>query len=119
MPWKRNDPPDPLEARRKELEEQQRLLVEQRKRLTEQLHQPGGSPAAPAQPKIHPVWRRDEDSQDDRVADPTPARKKMHLAHQRRRDRIIFFGLMALLLVIVLIVLWVAKVHNSLPTGGT
>ena len=28
MPWPRNDDPDPLEAKRRELEEQERLLAE-------------------------------------------------------------------------------------------
>jgi cobalamin biosynthesis Mg chelatase CobN len=118
MPWKRNDPPDPLEARRRQLEEQQRNLVEQRKRLTEQLHQSADSSAGGSKPTIHPVWRMEDEAHYVRPADPTPVRKK-HLAHQRRRDMWFVMILVAFLLVILMIVLWVAKVHNSVPMGGT
>src|ERR1700692_465688 len=44
MPWNRNDP-DPLEARRRQLAEQERLLSEQRRRLTEQSQGSGASGA--------------------------------------------------------------------------
>lgn len=112
--WNRNDP-DPLEARRQQLAEQERLLSEQRKRLTEQLHQSGESSAKPAEP---PIWRMEEDGLHQRAAEPTPARKK-NLAHQRRRDMVLVFGLIILFLIVLGIVLWVAYVHNTAPANGT
>jgi hypothetical protein len=116
MPWNRNDP-DPLEARRRQLAEQERLLSEERKRLTEQLHQSGESPSANVKPAEPPVWRMEEDGPHERVTDPTPARKR-NLARQRQRDRILVFGLIILLLIVLVIVLWVAYVHNTAPING-
>ena len=116
MPWNRNDP-DPLEARRRQLAEQERLLSEQRKRLTEQLLQSGESSPANVKPAEPPVWRMEEDGPHERVTDPTPARKR-NLARQRQRDRILVFGLIILLLIVLVIVLWVAYVHNTAPING-
>jgi len=114
MPWNRNDP-DPLEARRRQLAEQERLLDEQRRLLTEQLHQAGESPSA--KPPEPPVWRMEEDGRNERVADPTPVRKR-NLARQRQRDMILVFGLIILLLIVLGIVLWVIHVHDSAPING-
>jgi hypothetical protein len=116
MPWNRNDP-DPLEARRRQLAEQERLLSEQRRRLTEQLHQSGESPPASVKPAEPPVWRMEEDGRHERVADPTPARKR-NLARQRQRDMILFFVFIGLFLIVLVIVLWVAYVHNTAPING-
>jgi len=115
MPWNRNDF-DPLEARRRQLAEQERLLAEQRQRLTEQLRQSGESTAndKPAEP---PIWRMEEDALHQRITDPAPARKR-DLAHQRRRDMILVFGLILLFLIVLVIVLWVAYVHNTAPVNG-
>jgi hypothetical protein len=114
MAWNRNDP-DPLEARRRQLAEQERLLSEQRKRLTEELRQSGEpTPAKPAEP---PVWRMEEDGRHERVTDPAPARKR-NLARQRQRDMVLVFGLIILFLIVVGIVLWVAHVHNTTPING-
>lgn len=115
MPWNRNDF-DPLEARRRQLAEQERLLAEQRQRLTEQLRQSGES-AANDKPAEPPVWRMEEDAPHQRAADPAPARKR-DLAHQRRRDMILVFGLILLFLIVLVIVLWVAYVHNTAPVNG-
>ena len=117
MPRNRNDP-DPLEVRRRQLAEQERLLSEQRKRLTEQLQQSGEFSPANAKPAEPPVWRMEEDSQHERVTDPTPARKR-NLARQRQRDMVLFFLFLALALIVLLIVLWVAYVHNTAPVNGT
>jgi hypothetical protein len=115
MPWNRNDP-DPLEARRRQLAEQERLLAEQKRRLTEELHQAGES-AANVKPAEPPIWRMEEDGRRERAADPAPARKR-NLARQRRRDMVLFFVLIGLLLIVLVIVLWVAHVHNNAPVGG-
>jgi hypothetical protein len=116
MPWKRNDP-DPLESRRRQLAEAERLLAEQRHRLTEELHQSGesGAGAKAAEP---PVWRMEEDGRQERITDPLPARKR-NLARQRQRDMVLFFLFIGLFLVVLVIVLWVAYVHNSAPVNGT
>jgi hypothetical protein len=113
MPWNRNDP-DPLEARRRQLAEQERLLTEQRKRLTEQLRQSGESSIKPAEP---PVWRMEEDGPPQRIADPTPVRKR-NLARQRQRDMVLFFIFIIVFLIVLVIVLWVAYVHNTAPING-
>ena len=115
MPWNRNDP-DPIEARRRQLAEQERLLTEQRRLLTEQLHQAGESDAKvkPAEP---PVWRMEEDAPPQRAADPVPPRKR-NLARQRQRDMVLVFGLIGLLLIILIVALWIAHVHNTAPVGG-
>ena len=115
MPWNRNDP-DPLEARRRQLAEQERLLSEQRKRLTELLHQSGESLPANVKPAEPPVWRMEEDGLPQRVTEPAPARKR-NLARQRQRDRFLFF-VFILFLIVVIIVLWVAYIHNITPVNG-
>ena len=117
MPWNRNDP-DPLEARRRQLAEQERLLSEQRKRLTDQLRQSGESLLAHVKAAEPPVWRMEEDGRQGRVIDPTPPRKR-NLARQRQRDMILVFGLIILFLIVLVIVLWVAYVHNTSPINGT
>jgi len=116
MPWNRNDP-DPLEARRRQLEEQERLLAEQRKRLTEELHQSVESSPSHLKPAEPPVWRMEEDGQQEGVADAIPARKR-NLARQRQRDMVLFFVFIGLFLVVMVIVLWV-YVHNAAPVHGT
>lgn len=109
MPWNRNDS-DPLEARRRQLAEAERLLSEQRKRLTEQLQQTGET--SPVKPAAPPVWRMEEDASHERPSDPAPTRKR-NLARQRQRDMVVFFLCIGLFLIVVLIVLWIAHVHNS------
>jgi hypothetical protein len=116
MPWNRNDP-DPLEARRRQLAEQERLLAEQRRRLTEELLQSGEFSPANTKPTEPPVWRMEEDGRHQRVAEPASARKR-NLAHQRQRDMILVFGLIILLLIVVVIVFWVAHVHDIAPVSG-
>jgi len=115
MLWNRNDP-DPLEARRRQLAEQERLVSEQRTRLIEQLQQSGESSPANIKPAEPPVWRKEEDGPHDRITEPTPARKR-NLGRQRQRDMILFFVFIGLFLILV-IVLWVAYVHNTAPVSG-
>jgi lipopolysaccharide/colanic/teichoic acid biosynthesis glycosyltransferase len=117
MPWNRNEP-DPLEARRRQLEEQQRLLIEQRKKLTQELHQADDSSPGQLKRAEPPVWRMEEDIMNHRAAEPTPARKR-NLAHQRRRDMIFAFILIVLFLIVLALVLWVAYVHNTTPVSST
>ena len=114
MPWNRNDPPDPLEARRRELAEQERLLAEQRQRLQDELHA-SGEKAKSVEP---PVWPMEDDHPHEHAADPTPARKR-HLARQRQRDMVLFFLFIAVLIIVFAIVFWVAYVHNTTPVNGT
>jgi len=109
MSWTRNDP-DPLEARRRQLAEQERLLAEQRRRLTEQLHPSGEASSTAVKPAEPLVWRTEDDAQHHRVIEPTTARKR-NLARQTQRDMILFFGFV-LFLIVVMIVLWIAYLHN-------
>jgi len=115
MPSNRNDP-DPLEARRRHLAERERLLSEERRRLTEQL-QPGAGSAGHAKPAEPPVWRMEEDGRQHRVTE-SPRARKRNLARQTRRDMIVVFGLIILFLIVLFIVLWVAYVHNTAPNNG-
>jgi hypothetical protein len=117
MPWNRNDF-DPLEARRRQLAEQERLLSEQRKRLTEELQQTAEFSSAGVKPAEPPVWRMEEDGPHSRVAEPAPPRKR-NLAHQRQRDMVLFFIFIGVLLVVLVVVLWVAYVRNTAPVNGT
>jgi hypothetical protein len=114
MPWNRTDPPDPLEARRRQLAEQERLLAEQRQRLHNELHG-SGEDTKPVEP---PVWRLEDDGEHERAADPTPARKR-HLARQRRRDMVLFFLFILVLIIVLAVVFMIAYVHNTTPASGT
>jgi hypothetical protein len=110
MPWNRNDP-DPLEARRRKLAEQERLLAQQRKLLTEQLQQSTDPSTAHLKPAEPPVWRMEDDIRYRTAAEPTPR----NLARQRQRDRLLVFVLIVFLIIVIGIVLWVARVHNTAP----
>ncbi|HEV3272584.1 MAG TPA: hypothetical protein VGZ93_10430 [Candidatus Methylacidiphilales bacterium] len=116
MPWNQNDP---LEARRRQLAEQERLLAEQRRRLTEELLESGQPSPADAKPAEPPVWRMEDDALHQRPAEPAPARKR-NLARQRRRDMILAFALILILILIIVIVIvfWVAHVHDTGPVNG-
>ena len=116
MPLKRNEP-DPLEARRRQLAEQQRPLSEQMARLTEELHQSGEPTPEIAKPVEPPVWRLEEDGVFGSATDTMPSRKR-NLARQRQRDMIFFFICIVILLVVVGIVLWVIYVHNNPQNSG-
>ncbi len=108
MPWKR-DEPDPLEARRRQLAEQEKALVEQRRKLAEEIQSSGT--VKRAEPL---VWRNEDDTPIARAAEPTPARRR-HLARQRQRDMIAAVGLIILFLIVVGLVVWIAYVHNIAP----
>jgi hypothetical protein len=113
MPWSRNEP-DPLDARRRLLAEQERLLAEQKKRLREMLHQPD---AITGKKIIEPpVWRMEEDHTRARSTEVTPARKR-HLARQRQRDMVLFFIFIGVFLVVLVIVLC-AYYRNTAPAAG-
>jgi hypothetical protein len=114
MPWNRNDPPDPLEERRRKLQEQERLLAEQVTKLTNQLN-----PNAEPDPKQvePPVWRLEEDHHTPPLSGPTLAGKRQ-LARQRQRDLIIFLIAVCILLLVMVIGVWVAYVHNTAPVTG-
>jgi len=116
MPWNRNDP-DPLEARRRQLAEQERLLAQQRKLLTEQLQQSADPSAAQAKPAEPPVWRMEDDSPHKPVVEPASTRKR-NLARQRQRDMFLFFIFIIVFLIVMSILLWVAYYHNPAPTTG-
>jgi hypothetical protein len=116
MPWNRNDP-DPLEARRRQLAEQERLLAEQRKLLTEQLRQSADPSAAQVKPAEPPVWRMEDDSLHKPVVEPTSAPKR-NLARQRQRDMLLFFVFIIVFLIVMSILLWVAYYHNTAPATG-
>ena len=99
MPWKR-DAPDPLEARRRQLVEQEKMVAEQRRKLTEEIQNSG------VVKRPEPlVWRNEDDTPIVRTAEPTPSRRR-HLARQRQRDMIAAVGLIILFLIVVSLVVW-------------
>jgi hypothetical protein len=113
MPWSRSHrESDPLKAKRRQLEEQERLLAEKMSRLTHELqHGPDLPPAEGKKPAPEPpVWRMEDDPAPRRASEPTPARKR-NLARQRQRDRLIFFIVFGCLLAVTAIVLWLWKTH--------
>jgi len=103
MPWNRNDPPDPIEVKRRQLAEQERLLSEKMSQLHEELHQSGEPPSSkPGEP---PVWRLEEESVIRPLPEPAATRKGT-LARQRQRDMVLFFIFIALLLIVLGFVIW-------------
>ncbi len=109
MPWNRNDP-DPIEIKRRQLAEQERLLAEKMSQLTEELHQ-SGNPLPPDPKSLEPpVWRREDEAPVHRTLEPTPARKGA-LARQRQRDMVLFFIFVGLFLFVVAIVIWLFYTH--------
>jgi hypothetical protein len=102
MPWNRPEP-DPIKARRRQLADQEKLLAERMARLTHQLHD--GSATKPKKASEPPVWRMEDEAQKSAASDPISGAPRV-LARQRRRDKVIFFLCIALLLVLVLIVAW-------------
>jgi hypothetical protein len=118
MPWNRNDS-DPIEIKRRQLAEQERLLAERMSRLTEELQQ-SGQPA-PIDPKSAepPLWRMEDDATAiHRIPEPASARKGV-LARQRQRDMILFFGCIGLLLIAVIIFCWLFYTHYAPSTAGS
>jgi hypothetical protein len=111
MPWNRNDP-DPLEIKRRKLEEQERLLSEQVSRLTEELHNSGEPLPEEIKPSEPPVWRLEDDAAHPRSIESTSARKR-NLARQRQRDMILFFVFGAILLLALGLVLWSIYAHHA------
>lgn len=104
-PWKfRGDSDDPVEKRRRELAEQQRLLAEQMSELEAKLEaEKNPKPAPPVEPGP-PVWRLEEEQSFVRNEEPLPVHKnKRVLRAQRQRD----FKLFLLLAIpLALIIIW-------------
>lgn len=116
MPWNRNDP-DPLEARRRQLAEQERHLAEQMSQLTEELNQAGEPIPEEIKPPEPPVWRMEDDALSHRMIEPTPTRKR-NLARQRQRDMILFFICIGALLAALGIFLWLHAHFLSSNNGA-
>jgi hypothetical protein len=107
MPKKRDDS-NPLDAKRRLLEQQEQFLAQKRAELKAQLES-RGAPAAAAKVDEPPVWRIEDEPND---YDAEPARYR-HLARQRRRDMIVFFACIGLLLLVIVVLLWVVYVHTA------
>jgi hypothetical protein len=102
MPWPR-DEPDPLRAKRKQLAEQERLLEERMSRLSQELRD---GPSAERKAVEPPVWRMEEES----GAEASSVRRR-NLARQRRRDKILFFLFIGVLLAVTCVFIWVYQTH--------
>jgi hypothetical protein len=115
MPKKRDDS-NPLEAKRRLLEQQEKFLAQKRADLKAQLESRGApEAAAAAKADEPPVWRMEDEPNE---FDAEPARYR-HLARQRRRDMIVFFACIGLLLLVIAVLLWVICVHTAAaPTGS-
>ena len=107
MPKNRDDS-SPLEAKRRLLEQQEKLLAQKRAQLKEQLES-RGAPAAAAKVDEPPVWRMEDEPHE---YDAEPARYR-HLARQRRRDMVFFFACIAVLVVVIAVLLWVIYFHHA------
>ena len=105
---RKRDDSNPIEARRRQLEEQEKLVAQKRREIRDQIES-GSAGARVGEP---PIWRREDEEHHDAAPEPTPARRR-HLAHQRRRDMILFFAFIAVLLIVVVAVLWLMHVHSS------
>ncbi len=108
MPKKR-DASDPLEARRRLLEQQEKLLAQKRAELKAQL-ETRGAPEAVVRVGEPPVWRMEEEEPNER--DIEPARYR-HLARQRQRDMVVFFACIGLLLIVIAVLLYVVWIHAA------
>jgi hypothetical protein len=107
MAWPR-DEPDSLRAKRRQLAEQEKRLAERMSRLTQELHDgPNLEKEKVAEP---PVWRMEEETAVRRNSEMSSVRRR-NLARQRRRDKILFFLFIALLLVATGIFFWVYQTH--------
>jgi len=115
MPWNRNDP-DPLEARRRQLAEQERHLAEQMSRLTDELHHAGEPIPDEIKPAEPPVWRMDDDALSHRLVEPQPTRRR-NLARQRQRDMALFFVCIVALVIALVIFLWL-HAYFIAPNNG-
>jgi hypothetical protein len=109
MPWHRREP-DPFQAQREKLVARERQLAAERARLTAELQQAVDPESAPRAPEP-PVWRLEDEAPPE-----TPARRKA-LAHQRRRDMLIFFVCMGLLFAVIAVWLWIYNTHNAAAGG--
>lgn len=110
---KRRDDSDPLEAKRRLLEQQEKLLAQKRAELKAQLES-RGAPEAVARVDEPPVWRMEEEPHEREFE---PARYR-HLARQRQRDMIVFFACIGLLLVVIAVLLYVMWAHAPRPPGA-
>jgi hypothetical protein len=108
MPWFRDDDPEPLRAKRRELAEKERALAARMSELARELRD---GPAAEARKLAEPpVWRLEDDHARRNLSE-TSAVRSPTLARQRRRDKIFFFLLIALLLVLTCIFFWIYQTH--------
>jgi hypothetical protein len=112
MPRKRDDS-NPLEAKRRLLEQQEKLLAQRRAELKAQLES-GGAPEAAAKVDEPPVWRMEDDPNE---FDTEPARYRQ-LARQRRRDMVVFFACIVLLVIVIAVLLWVMWGRGGTPASA-
>jgi len=110
MPKKRDDS-NPLEAKRRSLEHQEKLLAQRRAELKAQLESRGApEAAAAAKADEPPVWRMEDEEPFGYETEPARYR---HLARQRRRDMIVFFACITVLLIVIAVLLWVVWGHTA------
>jgi len=115
MPRRRNDP-DPLEDKRRELAERERVIAEKLARIGQGLDP--DAPPEPEKPAEPPVWRLEEDGPASRPIEMLPSRNRRHLAAQRQRDKMLFFIAFGILIIVMSIVVWVACFHDGSTAVG-
>jgi hypothetical protein len=107
MAWPR-DEPDSLRAKRRQLAEQERQLAERMSKLTQELHD---GPSAEKEKTVEPpVWRMEEETAVRRTSEMSSVRRR-NLARQRRRDKILFFLFIGVLVLATIIFFWVYQTH--------
>jgi hypothetical protein len=106
--------PNPLAAKRLELERQERELAERMAQLHHELH----GAETPPEPELPPppVWRL-EDAHDDETPELASAKRRA-LARHRRRDMIIFFIFVGVLALASAFFLWIWYAHAAEAPPG-
>ena len=100
------DEPESLRARRRQLAQQERLLAERMSRLSQELRDGGGKPSSQPKAIEPPVWRLEDEATAE--ASSTPRR---NLARERRRDKILFFLFVGVLVAASCFFFWLYQTH--------
>ena len=85
--------------------------------LKEKLQQSNEPLPAEVKPAEPPVWRLEEDGAPHHTTKPAQAPRR-NLGRERQRDKIFFFLVIGLFLVVLVIVLWIAYTHTATSNVG-
>jgi hypothetical protein len=100
------DEPESLRARRRQLAQQERLLAERMSRLNQELLEGGKGASSPPKAVEPPVWRLEDEAGAEASSAP-----RRNLARERRRDKILFFLFVGVLLIASCFFFWLYQTH--------